>query len=73
MKLKELKEYITSLPSRLNDFEVVNGEMVLVKEDEALMLVNHSVSTVYVDESTKEIQFLHQSEDEIKDLLTDKE
>jgi hypothetical protein len=69
MKLKELKDYINSLPSRLDDFTVVNGEMVNVEDGKNLMLVNNTVVTVYVDEETSEIQILHQSEDDIKDMV----
>jgi hypothetical protein len=72
MTLKELKDYVTSLPSRLDNFTIVNGEMIVVESEKSLALINHSVQTVYVDESTKEIQFLHQTEDDIRDLLTDK-
>lgn len=73
MTLKELKEYIGSLPARLDHFNVVNGELVVLKDEESLALINHSIVTAYVDESTKEIQFLHQSEQDIKDLLIDKD
>lgn len=73
MTLKELKEYITSLPSRLDDFNVVNGELIVVKDEESLMLINHSITTIYVDEPAKEIQFLYQSEEDIRNLLTDKD
>lgn len=72
MTLKELKDYITSLPTRLDNFSIVNGEMIVVKDEQSLALINHSVQTVFVDESTKEIQFLHQSEDDVRDLLIDK-
>ena len=70
MTLKELKQYISSLPSRLDNFNVVNGEMIVVKEQQSLALINHSVQTVYVDEELKEIQVLHQTEADIRDLLT---
>ncbi len=69
MKLKELKDYMLSLPPRLDDFLVVNGELVMSESDESFILINKGVHTVYVDEKLKEIQFLHQSEDDIKDLL----
>ena len=69
MKLKELKQYINTLPERLDDFDVVNGELVVVESEKSLALVNNSVSTIYVDEKTKEVQFLHQSEQDVKDLL----
>jgi len=72
MTLGELKQYIASLPARLDGFNVVNGELIVVKDEQSLALINHSVQTVYVDESTKEIQLLHQSEEDVRDLLTDK-
>ena len=73
MILNELKEYINSLPSRLGEFTIVNGEMVTHQEEKSLVLINHSIHTVYVDEVTKEIQFLHQTENDIRDLLIDKD
>lgn len=69
MKLKDLKFYLNSLPDRLDNFSVVNGEMVTNKDDKMLVLMNNSLATVYVDEKTKEVQFLHQTEQDIKDLI----
>lgn len=69
MKLKELKQYILSLPPRLDNFSVVNGEMIANKDDKMIVFVNNTLATIYVDEEMKQIQFLHQSEDEIKDML----
>lgn len=69
MKLKELKEYISSLPERLDDFNVINGELTESENDASLIFLSNTVHTVYVDEKLKEIQFLHQSEDDIKNLL----
>jgi hypothetical protein len=43
--------------------------MVNVEDGKNLMLVNNTVVTVYVDEETSEIQILHQSEDDIKDMV----
>ena len=71
MTLGELKQYIISLPTRLDNFNIVNGEMI-IQDEKSLALINHSIQTVYVDESTKEIQFLHQSENDVRDLLNDK-
>jgi hypothetical protein len=42
--------------------------MVNVEDGKNLMLVNNTVVTVYVEE-TSEIQILHQSEDDIKDMV----
>jgi hypothetical protein len=69
MILKDLKAYLLSLPTRLDNFTVVNGEMIANKDDKVLVLTNNTLATVYVDEKLKEIQFLHQSEEDIKTLL----
>lgn len=69
MILKDLKAYLLSLPTRLDNFVVVNGEMIANADDKLLVFTNNSLHTVYVDEKLKEIQFLHQSEDDIKNLL----
>ncbi len=70
MKLKELKEYLLSLPERLDDFSIVNGELVVSENDEIdFVFVSNTVHTVYVDEKLKEIQVLHQSEEDIKNLM----
>lgn len=69
MKLKELKEYILSLPERLDDFNVINGGLVESEIDDSFVFISNTVHTVYVDEKLKEIQFLHQSEDDIKNLM----
>ena len=69
MKLKELKEYILSLPERLDDFNIINGELVENEMDESFVFISNTIHTVYVDEKLKEIQFLHQTEDDIKNLM----
>ena len=69
MKLKELKEYILSLPERLDDFNIINGELTESENDSTFVFLSNTVQTVYVDEKLKEIQFLHQTEADIKDLL----
>ena len=72
MKLKDLKDYVMSLPERLDDFEVVNGELTSSEDGLTYVLVNNSVYTTYVDEKTKEIQFLHQSDEDIRNLILNK-
>ena len=72
MTLKELKNYIINLPTKFDDLNVVNGELIVVEGDKTLAFVSNSIITIYVDESTNEIQFLHQSEEDVKNLLTDK-
>ena len=69
MKLKELKDYILSLPERLDDFNVINGGLIESEVDDSFVFISNTVHTVYVDEKLKEIQFLHQTEDDIKNLM----
>ncbi len=69
MKLKELKEYILSLPERLDDFNVINGGLIESEIDDSFVFISNTVHTVYVDEKLKEIQFLHQTEDDVKNLM----
>ena len=69
MKLKELKDYILSLPERLDDFNIINGELTESENDSSFIFLSNTVQTVYVDEKLKEIQFLHQTEEDIKNLL----
>ena len=69
MKLKELKDYILSLPERLDDFNVINGGLIESEIEDSFVFISNTVHTVYVDEKLKEIQFLHQTEDDIKNLM----
>lgn len=69
MKLKELKAFMKSIPADMDDFTIVNGEFMLDKDGETFILNNNKVLTAYVDVPNKEIQLLHQSDKEVKDLI----
>lgn len=71
MTLEELKIFINSIPEDMIHFRVVNGEAVFTKDDKALVLVNNDVMSIYIDKNNKEIQFLHQTEKDIKNLIVD--
>lgn len=68
MTVKELKEFMVKIPNKYNDFQVVNGVMTQTK-DQTLVMVNEYVHTLYVDERAQELQFLHQTEEDIKELV----
>ena len=72
MTLKELKAYVKSLPEGLDELEMVNGEMTKSTEHKAFMLVNKPIVTIYADVKNNELQFFHQSQEDIKNLLLDK-
>jgi tricorn protease-like protein len=69
MTLKELKLYLNEIPATMDDFNVVNGEFGIAKDGKTFIMTNNDVMTVYIDEKTKEIQFLHQTDQDVKDIL----
>ena len=69
MTLGELKEYINSIPEHMDEFTVVNGELGLAKDGNTFVMTNNEVHTAYVDVNNKEVQFLHQSDKDVKDLI----
>lgn len=71
MTLIELRTYINSIPETMDDFNMVNGEFGLAKDGNTFVMTNNEVLTIYVDEKNKEIQFLHQTDKDVKDILLD--
>lgn len=71
MKLKELKDWINTLPDEFIDYEVVNGETGKV-DDNYHFRIDKFVTTLLVDKERKEVVILSDSElseDEIKELI----
>jgi hypothetical protein len=71
MTLKELKVFINSLPVHMDEFNMVNGEFGLASDGNTFVMTNNSIMTIYVDEKNTEIQFLHQTDKDVKDILLD--
>jgi hypothetical protein len=71
MTLKELKVFINSIPEGMDEFEMVNGEFGLASDGNTFVMTNNSIMTIYVDENNGEIQFLHQTDKDVKDILLD--
>jgi hypothetical protein len=69
MKLSELKAFVNSIPAEMDDFTVVNGEFTLDKDGNTFIMSNKTVLTAYVDRPNSEIQLLHQTDKEVKDLI----
>lgn len=75
MKLKELKEFIKKLPSEMDEFNIVNGEVGYLDidneelDDKLVYRVDKPIIALYVDEKDKEICFFHQTQDDVNDLL----
>ena len=71
MRLAEVKEYINSIPEEMDDFNVVNGEFGLATDGNTFIMTNNEVMTIYVDEKNGEVQFLHQTDKDVKNILFD--
>lgn len=71
MILKELKIFTNSIPEEMDGFTVVNGEFMLDKDGKTFIMGNNKVLTVYVDRPNKEVQFLHQTDKDVKNLIMD--
>jgi hypothetical protein len=64
MNLEELKQWVNTLPEELNSFEIVNGEIGMLG-DQYHYRVDKPIVACTVDETTNEIIFMHQAEDEL--------
>ena len=71
MTLNELKTYINSIPAEMGEFNVVNGEFGVANDGETFVMTNNEVLTVYVDQKNMEVQFLHQTDEDVKNILPD--
>jgi hypothetical protein len=71
MKLSELKEFINSLPTEMDDYTVVNGEFgYLEPEDEESLIyrVDKPVLMITVEENDKEVVLLHQTREDLTEF-----
>ena len=75
MTLKELKNFISKLPSEMDEFDIVNGEVGYLDvdneqlDDKLVYRVDKPIIALYVDEKDNEICFFHQTQDDVNGLL----
>lgn len=72
MKVSEIKDFFNNLPSKYDDFDCVNGQVGQMDkddEDSVVFRVDNDITTLYVDTTSKELCFFHQSMDEISKIL----
>jgi len=62
MILQELKDWINALPDEFLDYSVVNGEVGLL-DDEFHYRLDKPITTLLVDEESKEVIILNDSQD----------
>lgn len=64
MILKEMKEWLNSLPEEFNEYTVVNGEIGML-DNQYHYRVDKPITTMTVDEQTKEVVFLNDTEEPV--------
>ncbi len=69
MTLRELKIFINSIPENMDEFQAVNGEFTLDKDGNTFIMKNNSIMTIYVDQKNNDVQFLHQTDEDVKNIL----
>ena len=71
MSLQDMKNFLNSLPETFNDFCVVNGEFGTSENDDPdsgfRYRVDKPILAMCVDQETKEVCFLHQTQEEVDD------
>ncbi len=73
MQLKDLREFLTKIPTELDEYEMVNGEVgVLDEENGYTYRVDKPIIALYVDEDTKEVCFFHQTQEDVKNINAQK-
>ena len=70
MTLKELKTFLDTLPEEFLEFNVVNGEIGML-DDQYMYRVDKPVTTITVDEESKEVVILNDTQ-EFEDHLINK-
>ena len=72
MTLKELKEFLVSIPEEADSFEIVNGEVGYLDPTDSESMVYRAdkpIIALYVDESTNEICFFHQTQEDVRSVF----
>lgn len=72
MKLKELKDILLKLPNEFDSFNIMNGEVGYIDENDensAVYRLDKPIIAVYVDDRTQEICFFHQTQEDVKNIL----
>jgi hypothetical protein len=69
MTIKQMRDFIVSLPKEFDEYFVVNGEVAAV-QGQFYVRVDKPVVQLSVDEDSGELLILHQTEDEINDITS---
>lgn len=66
--IRELKIFLNKLPEKFDDFGMVNGEVTELV-DEFYARVDKPIIHLEIDEETGEFLLLHQSEEELNEIM----
>lgn len=72
MTLRELRDFIAKLPTEMDEFMVVNGEVGYLdpnNDDSMVYRVDNPIVALYVDEQTQEVCMFHQTQEDVKEVL----
>lgn len=72
MILGELRKFVTQLPTTMDDFQVVNGEVGYIDiedDDSAVFRVDKPIIALYVDKVTSEVCFFHQTREDVSKII----
>ncbi len=75
MTLRELKSFINNLPTEMDDYTVVNGEVGYLDikdknlDDKLVYRVDKPIVALYVDKNDKEVCLFHQTQEDVNDKL----
>jgi hypothetical protein len=67
----ELKEYLGKLPEEFDSYEMVNGVVSPLIDGEYYVRIDHPVVQLQIDQESKELLILHQSEEEIDKITAE--
>jgi hypothetical protein len=67
--IKELKAFLNRLPEHMDEFEMINGEVAELPESGYYARVDKPIIHLEIDEENREFLLLHQSEEEITDII----
>lgn len=67
--IKELKQFLSILPEHMDSFEMVNGEVSELTETGYYARVDKPIIHFEIDEENEEFLLLHQSEEEINQII----
>jgi hypothetical protein len=72
MNLKELKDFIGTLKTEYDHYELVNGEVGQITPEDMDSLyyrVDKPIIAFYVDDSSNEICFFHQTQSDVNSIM----